>query len=288
MKMRSRRTRRDLPALKELASVPVIEGKTFLFIAGLHRSGTSILHRQLREHPQISGFHDTGVPEDEGQHIQDVFEPGRSFGGPGRFAFDPLSHLTEADAAALAPRDFERLLRQWGARWDMGKQILLEKSPPSTVRMRYFQALFPESQFVVIVRHPLAVAGATQKWAKTTLAELIAHWSFGHARMLADLPYLKNVLVLRYEDYMRQPDTVLNRVQDALGLARNTPHEATADQNDKYFAAWEAGTGDPAAIDVLGIAGGIADRFGYSLERPYVRDWTGIETLPPAASFVAA
>jgi len=47
--------------------------RQYVFIAGLHRSGTSVLARCLREHPQISGFRNTGVPEDEGQHLQDVY-----------------------------------------------------------------------------------------------------------------------------------------------------------------------------------------------------------------------
>ena len=58
-----------------------------LFVGGLHRSGTTMLARMLAEHPQISGFADTGAPADEGQHLQDVYpviSPGRQ---AGRFAF---------------------------------------------------------------------------------------------------------------------------------------------------------------------------------------------------------
>jgi len=43
-----------------------------VFVAGLHRSGTSLVHRCLAAHPDVSGFADTGVPEDEGQHLQTV------------------------------------------------------------------------------------------------------------------------------------------------------------------------------------------------------------------------
>ena len=71
------------------------DGKTLVFVGGLHRSGTSLLHRCLAEHPDASGFRGTGVPEDEGQHLQSVYRPARAHGGPGRFGFDPGAHLTE-------------------------------------------------------------------------------------------------------------------------------------------------------------------------------------------------
>ena len=36
--------------------------------------------------------------------------------------------------------------------------MLVEKSPPNIVRMRYLQALFPRASFVMILRHPVVVA----------------------------------------------------------------------------------------------------------------------------------
>ena len=47
-----------------------------VFVGGLHRSGTSLVHRCLALHPAVSGFSGTGVPEDEGQHLQTVYPAG--------------------------------------------------------------------------------------------------------------------------------------------------------------------------------------------------------------------
>jgi hypothetical protein len=72
----------------------------FVFVTGLHRSGTSPLHRCLRRHPQISGFENTGVAEDEGQHLQTVLPRGGAYGGPGRFGRHPEAHITETHPLA--------------------------------------------------------------------------------------------------------------------------------------------------------------------------------------------
>ena len=59
-----------------------MEDHRFVFLAGLHRSGTTLLARLLAAHPEISGFSETGVPADEGQHLQGVYPAAREYGGP--------------------------------------------------------------------------------------------------------------------------------------------------------------------------------------------------------------
>src|SRR4051794_13782765 len=79
----------------------VADTHPFVFLAGLHRSGTTLLFRMMREHPDISGF--TNNPdadewlgaEDEGQYLQSVSPPAIFWGGPGKFAFSPDANLTE-------------------------------------------------------------------------------------------------------------------------------------------------------------------------------------------------
>ena len=60
----------------------------FIFICGLHRSGTSLLYKILKSQKNISGMENTGVIEDEGQHLQTVFNAANKHGGPGKFGFD--------------------------------------------------------------------------------------------------------------------------------------------------------------------------------------------------------
>ena len=128
-----------------------MDRKNFVFLAGLHRSGTSLLHEIIRGHPEISGLVGTGAPEDEGQHLQSVYEPASSFGGPGKFVFDPRSHMDESHP--LATRENAKIIfKQWSQYFDLSCKYLVEKSPPNIVRTRFLQKLFPGSKFILICR----------------------------------------------------------------------------------------------------------------------------------------
>lgn len=209
-----------------------------VFIGGLHRSGTSLLHEILRSHPAISGFCDTGVPEDEGQHLQDVYPTAEVFGGPGRFGFDSDSFMDETHPLAT-PENAALLLDQWRPLWDMSKPVLVEKSPPNLVRTRFLQRLFPGSRFIILLRHPIAVAYATLKWRRCGIVDLIEHNLRCYERFLADMPRLKHVLVLRYEEFVQDPGFYIGRICDWLGLEKfPVSREVHADINAKYLAQW--------------------------------------------------
>jgi hypothetical protein len=262
--------------IRILADTPDISGKRFLFVAGLHRSGTSILHRHLREHDQISGFHDTGVPEDEGQHVQDVIPTARVHGGPGYFAFDPRAHMREDEAKGLSSASRKRLLKQWGAQWDLSRPVLLEKSPPTLNRSRFFQELFPNSAFVFLVRHPIAVCLATEKWSRLPIPTLMRHWARAHELLLEDVPFLKNAMIVRYEDYVRAPAVTLRNICELIHLPPSEPKEEAFDANAPYFQKWESERGQ-ATVRHFGPVAETAAKFGYSEKRPYVdRNWTRV------------
>ena len=74
-------------------------GRRYVFICGLHRSGTSLLGRNIARMENCTGFKDTGVIEDEGQFLQDVYPNGHDYGGAGRFGFDSRAHLTETSVS---------------------------------------------------------------------------------------------------------------------------------------------------------------------------------------------
>jgi Sulfotransferase family len=254
--------------------MPRMGDHRFVFVGGLHRSGTSMLARCLAEHPDVSGFHDTGVPEDEGQHLQDVYPAANRLGGAGRFAFSPLAHLTE-DSPLVTERNRRRLFEQWSRHWDLERPVLLEKSPPNVTRTRFLQAMFPQSQFVIVTRHPVAVALATSKWTRSTVPRMIEHWLRCHETLLEDAPRLAHLTVLRYEDFVADPQIRLAELQAFLDLP---PHPVEVPLrpglNDAYFAAWERRRRNPLRRLLLDRSATRLDervrRFGYALSPPRV------------------
>ncbi len=244
----------------------------FVFVTGLHRSGTSLLASCLARHPAVSALTGTGVPEDEGQLLQGVYPPGHVSGGPGRFGFAPAQHLTETSPLVVAGAG-ERLWRAWSPHWDLERPVLLEKSPPHLLKTRFLQAAFPGSRFVVITRHPIAVACATQKWSGTRPDSLIRHWVRCHDIFEADRRHLEHVHVLRYEDLVADPDRVLARVFAFLQLDPvESGLELRRGINDRYFAEWRGRRRTPTRRLYMELVDRIWERpvrrHGYSLRAP--------------------
>jgi hypothetical protein len=210
-----------------------------LFVGGLHRSGTSLIGRALAAHPEASGLTSTGAYEDEGQHIQGVMPPAHAYGGPGKFAFHAAAHLTEA--SPLATEESAKALRAAWLRFaDPTASVIVEKSPPNLIRARLLQALFPSACFVMVVRHPVAVSCATQRWSHTTLRSLLRHWSSAHAIMLDDAPRIDRLRVVRYEDFVIRPQAALDGLFRMAGLPSAKVQLPSLDPvvNDRYAARW--------------------------------------------------
>jgi len=220
-------------------SQPRVDRHKFLFTAGLHKSGTSILARILRDHPFISGFENTGFPQDEGQFLQSVFPTAITFGGPGIFGFNSAMHLTE-NSSLVTEANRQKLFSEWSPYWDLSKPILLEKSPPNLLKTRFLQTIFPHSYFVVTIRHPGVVSLATQKWIPIQPRILLRHWLQCYNIFFTDKNHLENCLIIRYEDFVREPDPHLKRIYDFIGIEGYAhAHEIRQEVDKQYFEKWQ-------------------------------------------------
>ena len=248
----------------------------FAIAGGLHRSGTTLLFRMLREHPEISGFANNQDAnewlgaEDEGQYLQSVYPPAIFWGGPGKFAFSPDANLTE-ESEFLTPESKAQLAMEWFPFFDLNKRFLLEKSPPNILWTRFLQAVFPNSWFIIIERHPVAVSLATEKWSPTGVVSLVEHWLVAHETFEKDRPHLKRVTTIKYEKLISAPYETISTIYKFLGLEPHpTTFQATSEHNKKYFAQWNKLAKDPqSSASVQECIDKFEPRvqaFGYSLK----------------------
>lgn len=124
-----------------------MEDKKFIFISGLHRSGTSLFYKILNEQENFSGLTNTNEIEDEGQFVQSVYLPAYKFGGVGKFGFNEESQLNET-SILINEKNRQKLFKEWSRFWNTEKKYLVEKSPPNIIRTRFLQEMFPNSYFI--------------------------------------------------------------------------------------------------------------------------------------------
>lgn len=262
-------------ALPERAVAAPLQGHQLVFLGGLHRSGTTLLARMLAAHPEVSGFSGTQAPENEGQHLQSVYPVALVHGGPGRFGFAAQSHVTEADPLATR-ENARRLVEEWTPYWNLARPVLLEKSPPNLLKTRFLQALFPGAAFVIILRHPIPVTLATDKWLQARIHfhhRSLEHWLHCYELFAADRAHLERVHVVRYEQLVREPESVLRGIFEFLGLEPAPPREhIDSSADERYFRRWHELQRAPWMRAYLGLAAHRYERrarsFGYSLLAP--------------------
>lgn len=232
----------------------------------------------LTDHREVSGFSNTGVEHDEGQFLQTVYPIAREYGGPGRFGFHRDAPLTEMSHLATAENAL-RLWREWSEFWDLNCSVLLEKSPPNLIRYRFLQAMFPGAYFITVVRHPVAVAFATQKWSKTRIGSLIEHWLKCHELWLEDSKLIGRQYAFKYEDFVISPQSILDTLFAFLELDPIPSERQVFNSNSKYFEKWRDQQGNWRsryfARALINRFDKRVSRFGYSL-----KDCDRLDPLP--------
>jgi len=189
----------------------------------------------------------------QGQMHQDVFPPDLFYGGAGAWAFDETARITE-DSWLATDENRQKLVSQWGwaelesvytADTDLTKppleggippKFFLEYSVPNMLKMRFLRKLFPSSQHVLVVRHPLAYAFAMEKEIgldQISLPDLVRHWLRAHLLWKADREKIiqdgglaSNFQIVYYEELITDPKRVLSSVLHGLGL--NLTHQQVA------------------------------------------------------------
>ncbi|WP_189411393.1 sulfotransferase family protein [Neogemmobacter tilapiae] len=232
-----------------------------VFICGLHRSGTTALEAWLHSRFDLTVLR-APVPENEGQHLQDILPGDHLHGGPGHFALDPAMR-PPAPRFWQIPTLRREILRGWTPHMQGESPILLEKSPPNITRIAWLRAVFPGSCFVLLTRHPQAVAMASRKWLrKTKLQDFHRHWQTAHRIALAD--WQSDCLHLRYEDLCADPETALQACAQTFQL----PQRPSPRPLPERFATLTDTNADYLAASPRPLRRGLWNRFGYADTTP--------------------
>jgi Sulfotransferase family len=147
-------------------------GRRYVFICVCTKPEPSLLDRNIARLENCACFKATGVIEDEDQFLQDVYPTAKAYGGAGKFGFDPRAHLTET-SSQLTPDNALKLRQNWERTWDQSNAVRVEKTPGNLLKTRFLQAMFPDSYFIVIRRHPVPVSMANQRWKVSSASQSV-------------------------------------------------------------------------------------------------------------------
>lgn len=225
-----------------------------IFILGTQGSGGTLVGRCLRRNPAVvtvSGGSEHWTGTDElaivrsrmrrlprslwgSSHRYDI--PSDTFGThhSSAFASDELLPHYRATADDAQPGDaarFQRLLREHLAVYGRGGDArFLDKTHSYTVKMALIAALLEDADplFVLVVRNPYgacpsAVARKPPSFAASVTAErrleLVAeHWANAHRIALEDAERVGRTAVVRFEDFLADPEAVVRELCSFAGL----------------------------------------------------------------------
>jgi Sulfotransferase family len=238
----------------------------WLFILGLNNSGTTLLVDLLKSHPEVRWL------PNEGQYLTDALPLPRAYDVPRNFSRRmDIFHCTEQ----TDPTPALRIKFDWSYYYQQRPGILLEKSPPNTLRSRWLQAHFQPSRFLAIIRHPYAVCEGIRRRGGQPIAEAALHWVRSHECLLDDMKHLQHCLCFRYEELCSQPEEHLKLIERFLGLGSpfnrdvlTTPrHIHNIDSTPQLIRNLNLRSLEQLSADDLAqidrIAGPLMDRLGY-------------------------
>ena len=197
-----------------------------IFVFGCCNSGTKILWQALKKHKALSG------PDIEGQDLHELPQSMRHYLGDATFRlwahhqFKLCYYLTEEDYNAEDAAKVEEVYSKYivkGTRF-------ITKCPADTLRARLIQAYFPDAYFIAIVRNGYAVSEGIVRKRKhdperpqyqglfTTIDQAAEQWFRANTIITSHQKFLKNYMIVTYEDLIEDPEGVLLSILGFCGL----------------------------------------------------------------------
>ncbi|MGB3796617.1 MAG: sulfotransferase [Alteraurantiacibacter sp.] len=243
----------------------------YVFVAGLHRTGTSLVARLIAEHQDVAAITQSPAPEDEGVYLQGAIAHTARHGIPAHYATDPAQHHIEGSRYDTQEVQ-HRLEADWNRWFEPGGTWRVEKSPVNLTRMRLYQQLFPMSQFVIVLRHPEAMAAALAKWSDQPAEQLIDYALAAYELAMQDARHLHAVLSVRYEDLVADAKQEITRLDRFLSLQPHARSASVRDGNEDYIGCDKMNAAQEQRAMPLGYLRGLGLRPSALMARHPLRE----------------
>lgn len=250
-------------------------GSKLVFLVSQPRAGSTLVERVLAGHPEVHAAGETWLMLPLLRAME--ADPGDGDTILARRALRAfLATLPEGPAAyrSGAARLAEPVYAAAAAA--AGKSLFLDKTPRYYRVLAELRAVFPGARFVILLRHPLAVLHSiVETWVRPDWL-LLTRFSQDLAlapRLLLQAIDAPGVTVVRYEDFVSQPEPETRRLCAALGLAFHPPMLRYA---ESFLPRWEMGDQKlytqtaPVTTSVEAWKAGLADPQSWRLARDYV------------------
>jgi hypothetical protein len=189
-------------------------------IAGMHRSGTSMVARLLQACGLFLGpEEELGFDSNNGEpHFENVRfvalndeilnRLGGSWNDPPDFQ---TGWETMPDVAALT-RQAKKLIKRLSVRDYWGW-----KDPRNSLTLPFWRQIVPDLRLIICVRNPLEVAHSLRKRGDLIGRPSFLLWLTYYRELLSAIPPQQRV-VTHYESYFQDPTTELQRIANGIGM----------------------------------------------------------------------
>lgn len=203
------------------------------FIVGPHRAGTTLLQAMLSSHsaitiPPETGYFDQVWPRQASlgplTNDANLRSVGEYLNGPNCSVSDLALDWNEVTRHLVTtPRGYDDLFAVMLAIYadSRGKRRVGEKSPRHLFEVHQILKLFPQARFICLIRDPRAVVRSEMEtnWGSKSVGRITKRWCrvMEEARRLRQELSPQQFREVRYEDLVREPETILRGLCEFLG-----------------------------------------------------------------------
>jgi hypothetical protein len=206
----------------------------YIFVGGAPRSGTTLLQNMLDSHPEVIGG-------PEFLHLPDIIRLRQSM-QPNLNKGWLDEYCTRSEADTYIKQLIDNFLLPIARNQNVS--FISEKTPANINVFSDLAALYPDAFFIQILRDPRAVVASMLKVGRRARKKGIQTQLFTRNTIHA-VKFLKNcyaegmafqsgndsrLLTIKYEDLVKNPEALTNRICDFLGL----PWDSRMLRPDKY------------------------------------------------------